>query len=104
MLISSGGLPQKSPKRKVDHGLFTGNFDHSDEAPIKDSKIIIVKINRKYAYHCRAGVEFGSRRAGEVVLDGDDYLLWILFSGSRSVYRPKDMDEAIRKNIEYWLR
>ncbi len=48
MLISSNGLPQTGPWRKVDHGLFIGQFDPPGEAPIKDSKIIVVKISPKY--------------------------------------------------------
>ena len=46
--ISADGISQNSPWKKVDDGLFFAQFDPSAEAPIKDSKITIVKINPTY--------------------------------------------------------
>jgi uncharacterized protein YigE (DUF2233 family) len=48
MPISSDGLSQNSLWRKVEQGLFIGQFDPPGKPPIKDSKIIVVKINPKY--------------------------------------------------------
>ena len=48
IFISSDGMSQNGPWRKVNDGLFLGQFDSSYEAPIKDSKITIVKINPNY--------------------------------------------------------
>jgi len=48
MPISADGISQNGPWKKVDDGLFFAQFDPSGEAPIKDSKITIVKINPTY--------------------------------------------------------
>jgi len=48
MFISSEGMSQNGPWKKVDDGLFFAQFDPHDRAPIKDSKITIVKINPAY--------------------------------------------------------
>ncbi len=48
MSISSDGISQNGPWKKVDDGLFFAQFDPYDKASIKDSKITIVKINPAY--------------------------------------------------------
>jgi len=39
---------KEDPWSKVDSGLFLGQFDPPDETPVKDSKIVILKINPRY--------------------------------------------------------
>lgn len=46
--ISSDGMSKDSPWKKVDPGLFFGQFDPSYESPVRDSKIIILKIDPAY--------------------------------------------------------
>ena len=46
--ISSDGMSENSPWKKVGDGLFLAQFDPFYEAPVKDSKIIILKINPTY--------------------------------------------------------
>ena len=48
MFIPSDGMSQNDPWRKLDEGLFLAQFDPCYETPIKDSRIIIVKINPTY--------------------------------------------------------
>ena len=48
IFISSDGMSQNGPWRKVNDGLFLAQFDSSYQTPIKDSKIIIIKINPNY--------------------------------------------------------
>jgi hypothetical protein len=48
LLISSDGIAQSDPWRKVDEGLFLSQFDPPYDPPIKDSKITIVKVNPTY--------------------------------------------------------
>ena len=48
LFVSSDGMSQNGPWRKVDEGLFLAHLDSSYGPPIKDSKIIIVKINPTY--------------------------------------------------------
>jgi uncharacterized protein YigE (DUF2233 family) len=47
-LVSSDGMSKNSPWRKVEDGLFLAQFDPRYEAPVKDSKVIILKINPTY--------------------------------------------------------
>lgn len=46
--ISSDGMSQNGLWKKVDDGLFFAQLDPDGEAPIKDSKITMVKINPTY--------------------------------------------------------
>ena len=48
LFISSDGMPQSGPWRKVDEGLFLAHLDPPYETPIKDSKITIVRVNPTY--------------------------------------------------------
>jgi len=47
-IVSPDAMSKNGPWRKVDNGLFLGQFDPFYEAPVKDSKIIILKINPTY--------------------------------------------------------
>ena len=46
--VSSGAISKNGPWRKVEDGLFLGQFDPLYETSVKDSKIIILKINPTY--------------------------------------------------------
>ena len=46
--IPSDGMSRNSSWRRVDQGLFFGQFDPSYESPIKDSKISILKVSPTY--------------------------------------------------------
>ena len=61
--ISSDGMSKDSSWKKVGQGLFLGQFDHPYEAPVKDSKIIILKINpAAYAFKLLCASELGKIR------------------------------------------
>ncbi|MCJ7786542.1 MAG: phosphodiester glycosidase family protein [Desulfobacterales bacterium] len=47
-VVSPDAMSKNGPWRKVDNGLFLGQFDPFYESPVKDSKIIILKINPTY--------------------------------------------------------
>jgi uncharacterized protein YigE (DUF2233 family) len=48
VVLSSDAVSKNGPWRKVEDGLFLGQFDPLYETPVKDSKIIILKINPTY--------------------------------------------------------
>ena len=47
-VVSSHAVSENGPWRKVEEGLFLGQFDAPYETLVKDSKIIILKVNPKY--------------------------------------------------------
>lgn len=60
MFTWTEGIGQSGAWRKVDEGLFLAQFDPLYEAPTKDSKITIVKINPMYySFRLLCASEFG---------------------------------------------
>ena len=61
--VSSDAMSENAPWRKVDDGLFLGQFDPPDGTPIKDSKILILKIKpRYYSFKLLCASELGKIR------------------------------------------
>src|SRR4030042_1095643 len=60
---SSDAMSENGPWRKVEDGLFLGQFDPLYETPGKDSKILILKINpRYYSFKLLCASELGKIR------------------------------------------
>jgi uncharacterized protein YigE (DUF2233 family) len=63
LLISSNALSQNDSWKKVDEGLFWGEFYPSPKSPVKDSKITIVRINPKfYSFKLLCASDLGKTR------------------------------------------
>ncbi len=63
LIIPLEGMSQDSTWRKVDEGLFLGQFDPLYEMPTKDLKIMIVKINPSYySFKLLCASELGNTR------------------------------------------
>jgi uncharacterized protein YigE (DUF2233 family) len=61
--VSSEAMSKNGPWSKVEDGLFLGQFDPLYETPVKDSKIIILKINpRYYSFKLLCASELGKIR------------------------------------------
>jgi uncharacterized protein YigE (DUF2233 family) len=62
-VVSSDARSENGPWRKVENGLFLGQFEPPDETPVKDAKIIILKINpRYYSFKLLCASELGKIR------------------------------------------
>jgi len=62
-IVSSEAMSKDGPWSKVENGLFLGQFDPPYETPVKDSKIIILKINpRYYSFKLLCASELGNIR------------------------------------------
>jgi uncharacterized protein YigE (DUF2233 family) len=63
LLVTSNGIGQDGPWKKVDDGLFFKQFDSTYEPPIKDSKITMIKINPMvYSFKLLCASELGKVR------------------------------------------
>jgi uncharacterized protein YigE (DUF2233 family) len=63
LLISSNGISQNNPWKKVDEGLFWAEFYSSSRSSATDSKIIIVKSDPKfYSYKLLCASDLGRMR------------------------------------------
>ena len=61
--VSSDAMSENGPWRKVEDGLFLGQFDPPYETPVKDSKIFILKIKpRYYSFKLLCASELGKIR------------------------------------------
>ncbi len=62
-VVSSNAISEEGPWRKMENGLFLGQFDPLYEHPVKDSKIFILKIHpRYYSFKLLCASEFGKMR------------------------------------------
>ena len=62
-VASSDAMSKNGPWKKVEDGLFLGQFDPPEETPVKDSKIIVLKINPKnYSFKLLCASELGKMR------------------------------------------
>ncbi len=61
--VPSDAMSENSPWKKVENGLFLGQFDPLYETPVKDSKIIVLKIHpRYYSFKLLCASELGKVR------------------------------------------
>ncbi len=62
-VVSSDAMSENGPWRKVENGLFLGQFTPLYESPVKDSKIIVLKIHpRYYSFRLLCASELGKIR------------------------------------------
>jgi len=62
-VVSSDAMSENGPWRKVEDGLFLGQFDPLYETPVKDSKVVILKINPAYySFKLLCASELGKTR------------------------------------------
>src|SRR5512136_679095 len=62
-VVSSDARSENGPWRKVENGLFLGQFEPPEETPVKDAKIIILKIHpRYYSFKLLCASELGKIR------------------------------------------
>jgi len=61
--VCPDAMSENGPWKKVDDGLFLGQFDPPDDTPVKDSKILILKIKpRYYSFKLLCASELGKVR------------------------------------------
>ncbi len=62
-LVSPNAISEEGPWRKMEKGLFLGQFDPLYEPPVKDSKIFVLKIHpRYYSFKLLCASELGKMR------------------------------------------
>ena len=62
-VVSSNAISENGPWRKMENGLFLGQFDPVYEPPVKDSKIFVLKIHpRYYSFKLLCASELGKMR------------------------------------------
>ena len=62
-VVSSNAISEEGPWRKMENGLFLGQFDPLDEHPVKDSKIFVLKIHPRYfSFKLLCASELGKMR------------------------------------------
>ena len=62
-VVSSDAISEEGPWKKIEKGLFLGQFDPLYEPPVKDSKIFVLKIHpRYYSFKLLCASELGKMR------------------------------------------